>query len=403
MAQRAPGKGGLNEMLQLNAEQVGRLQALKLERDLARLSRALERGFPDIPARLGDRYPLLIRHGVLHAARHGLTHGLCVARYLACWFALGAEFENKPGFTWALTTLDAPTRSQGAKVFQLCRRTGEELARLAKAGSPGAGAMAASVFDQGIAEVDAASADSGPLGSLVPGGRVQLGEACDIDALDLRPADAAALLQYRFEQEQWQRVPAAAARAAVTVVAQSRAHGGSGPDKPPEVPADGALPERLHLLSPSGTQDLARLRLRTKAERVCDPEVHPLVTVNGPQGLNEWRGRQAHEIVLAMHAAAPAAPAGQGPSPVMAAESAPQYSLLSLNCCGLRDDGPPVGSLGTQLAVYPADQYLLAWQREPGPQMSWPDPRAERIAQAARVRVEREGVAMEGTRWRLGL
>ena len=84
-------------MLQLNAEQVQRLQAIKLERDIAHLSQVLAQAFADVPGRLGDRYALLVAHGMQRGAAQGLTHGLCVARLLACWFVLGAEFEATPG------------------------------------------------------------------------------------------------------------------------------------------------------------------------------------------------------------------------------------------------------------------------------------------------------------------
>ena len=83
-------------MLQLNAEQVQALQAIKRARDIRQLSDALALAFPDVPGRLGDRYGALIGHGVQRAATHGLDHAVCVARYLACWFMLGAEFETKP-------------------------------------------------------------------------------------------------------------------------------------------------------------------------------------------------------------------------------------------------------------------------------------------------------------------
>ena len=62
-------------VLQLNAEQVASLQALKLERDIARLSHALAKAFPDIPGRVGERYGQLIRHGLERAVAHASGGG----------------------------------------------------------------------------------------------------------------------------------------------------------------------------------------------------------------------------------------------------------------------------------------------------------------------------------------
>ena len=134
-------------------------------------------------------------------AAQGLTHGLCVARLLACWFVLGAEFEAKPGFEWAQEILASTRREQGAKVFQLCRRSREELARLALQAPPLPGLMAAAAFDQAIAALDAALMHMGTLGSLLPGFAVALGEACDIDALDLRLVETVQPQAYRIERK----------------------------------------------------------------------------------------------------------------------------------------------------------------------------------------------------------
>src|SRR5262249_1313243 len=108
-------------MLQLDAEQARRLRQIQAERGTRRVTGLLAQGLPAIAGRLGDRYAALFEHAVKLAAGHGLTHSLCLARYLACWFMLGAEFESRPGFEWARAILADPRRTQGAKVFQLCR------------------------------------------------------------------------------------------------------------------------------------------------------------------------------------------------------------------------------------------------------------------------------------------
>ena len=393
-------------MLQLNAEQAQHLHDLKRQRDVARLSQVLARCFPDIASRLADRFALLMQHGMQHATAHGLTHALCAARYVACWFALGAEFENKPAYRWARDILDAPARPQGVRVFQLCRRTGEELARLAQQPQPVAGAMPEAVFAGALRSLDAELMDAGIVGSLVPGGRVRLGEACDLDAVDVRVAEPWVLQQYRLEQHQWRRLPVAIARQGAAVTAQDD----SLPAAPaaPVAPATGdgsasvGLPP-LHLLSGSTGSELARLRIRTRADHCCDASVHPLIALDGPQGHREWRGRLAVDVQIGLPAAAAETPSGTGPHPVIGAETAPLYSVLSLSGCGLREAGRPLGTLQTSVAVHPCDQHLMTWHREPGAPVSIPDTSAGHATQACSVRLERDGVALEATRWRVGL
>jgi hypothetical protein len=381
-------------VLQLNAEQAARLHQLKLERDIARLSRALASAFPDVPARVGERYPQLIRHGLERATHHGLTHALCVARYLACWFALGAEFETRPAHGWAQDILGDLRRAQGAKAFQLCRRSSETLARLsaAAAAGPGAGAMSVAAFDQAVAALDAALADAGLVGSLIASGRVQLGEACDVDALDVRIAEPWVLQRYRLHEGVWRLMPVAAERAAVTIAAPAA-----------DAASPEGLPPVLYHLGPGDQRSVARLRVRTRAEHCCDFEVHPCVVYQGPREIKEWRGRLAGDLHIQLPADPGQPPAGDAPQPVIAAETAPQFGTLSIESCGLRSSGVPLGNVSTKVAVVPSDQFLMQWQREPGTPHAWPGAPAEPVVAPARVHVERDGVSWEATRWRLGL
>ena len=396
MAPRATGCDGRLIVLQLNAEQAARLQHLKLERDVARLSGALSTAFPDIPARVGERYPQLIRHGLQRATHHGLTHALCVARYLACWCALGAEFETRPAHAWALDILGDLRRAQGAKAFQLCRRSSEALARLAAPGAKG-GAMSAAAFEQAVAALDAALMDAGLIGSLIPSGRVQLGEACDLDALDVRAVEPWVLERYLLHEGVWRRMPMGGERAAVTLAADAPVDpAASGDDTP------AGLPACLYQLGPSDQRGMARLRVRTRAAHCCDFEVHPCVVFQGPQGVQEWRGRLAGDVQIGLPAD-PASPSpGEGPQPVIAAPTEPQYGKLSIGSCGLRSSGTPIGNVGAQVAVYASDQFLMSWQREPGPPHAWPDEVTEHVVPPPRVHIERDGVSWEATRWRLG-
>lgn len=390
-------------MLQLNLEQTQRLQAIKLQRDTVALAQALGSCFPDVPPRLGERYAMLVEHGVQRGARHGLFHAVCVARYLACWFIHGAEFETKPGFEWAAEILGSPRRDQGAKVYQLCRRVREDLARPPAAGMPPG--MAPPAFEAALAELDKRLMPRGTLGSLLPPQKVQLGSACDIDALDLRQPESTPVQPYQLEQGNWRRVP----RTAVADVRPITITAGTAP-RPSALPLGAApppppptLPPRLSLLTPPGGRDPARLRLRTRASHCCDPQVHPMASLNGAQGLTEWRGPHAADILFSLPAAAPLPVDADALQPRIAVETPSQVSLLSLSSCGLRDAGQSLGSPSTQLAVYSGEQHLVAWRRDAGGPLNLPDEPEQRPAPLSRIRIERDGVVLDSARWQAGL
>ncbi|MGS0756582.1 hypothetical protein ACVBEH_19255, partial [Roseateles sp. GG27B] len=385
-------------MLQLNVAQVQALQAIILQRDVQRMGDALALAFPAVVTRLGERFAALIQHGVQRAAALELTHGLCVARYLACWFVLGAEFESKPGFAWAQMILGDARRAQGAKVFQLCRRTRETLNQANSQAAPASGQIGGADFDTALALLDQGLMDSGTLGALSPGGRIQLGEACDIDALDLAlvlsPGTAAWRLRYTASQGQWQRLPCAPEPARITLNASQVSSA---------VPAS-TLPAQITVLSHPVGQQAAQLKLRLRAGSCCDTQTHPLVSLNSPQGLSDWRGLQTRDILFSLPAQPEAAASGLSLLPAIAVEVSPQLNLLSLSSCGLRDAGQSFGDLSTQLAVYPAEQHLLAWRRTSSAALSWPEPTAGQASPpAARCRLERDGLPLDSSRWQAGL
>ena len=366
-------------MWQLSPEQGAALAQLQRERDLMRLREALATAFPATAQRAGERLGALVDLGVARGQAHGLTHLLALARYLACWFVWGTEFDNKPGFEWARDILGADARDQGVKVFQLCRRSREELAR------PGApGAIGAESFDAAIAGLDAALGAGGALGTLLPRTRLRLGAACDIDVVEVGWVEASPMQLYRVEQGQWRRAPMLAERESVRIRA-----------------GDSGRPEALHVLS-SCAQDMLKLRVRTRADFRCDADMHPLVAMNGPQGPLDWRGRDSADQSVALCAAPPAPRPADALQPMMAAEGAVQDSLLSFGSCGLRDHGPALGSFDLRLRVHAREQHLLAWRREAGAVMSWPDARPADALPAPRVRIERDGLALDATRWQAG-
>ena len=338
-------------MLALSPEQTNALVAIKRGRDLRALASALTAAFPDVATRAGDRLPTLIEHGIQRGAAFGLLHAVGIARYLACWFMFGAEFEAKPEGAWARDIL-APVRPEGSKVFQLCRRGRELLSR------PQAGQVPAADFEAAIRAMDTALMPRGQIGSLLPPEKLTLGEPCDIDALDLRVTGPAPQIYKLQQQGQWQRTPTTESPQGLTL-------------------SNGApLPAQLHLLAKS-------LRVRSRAEKVCDHAVHPLLQHAGEQGLQEWRGHK-HAADVTLHLSALPAPQGQ------AVEGSPSLSLLTAAGCGLRENGEPFGEQKTQLAAYPADQHLLAWKREAS-------------SATARARIERDGQALDAARWTQGL
>ncbi len=365
-------------MIRLTAEQQQALEALALSRDLQRLGAIVTQAFPAVDARLGERKAALLEMGWQRASALGLSHGLAVARYLAAWFIFGAEFETKPGHEWALKLLAQPERPEGQRIFQLGRRVREELQR--QSGSAASGLPSAADFDAAMAQLDAALGEQGRMGSLLPRERLRLGSACDIDAVDITLIEPAPLQHYAVEQGQWRRVP--------TVL---------DPEKLRVVGLQGQepLPVQLNLLSLSEGGS-SRLRLRCRAAHVCDPAVHPLVDFNGVHGQYERRGPLTQDLQITL-------PLEAGPpQPLMAVEGGASYSRLGLAGCGLRESGAPMGEQSVRLAIYPAEQTMLAWRREAGPALRLP---AEPMARAPepRARLERDGQMLDARRWQAGL
>lgn len=359
-------------MLQLNPEQEQRLRALLQARDLARIGAVLAQAFPEVAARLGERRAALLEHGWQRARAHGLSHGLALARYLAAWFAFGADFEQQPGHEWARELLGR-SGSEGAKAYQLGRLSLETLR--ARAGQPGL--MPVEQFEAALALLDAELAGLGAIGSPLARLRLPLGQACDIGAIRLElPEAAQQRREYAYQQGQWQLQPALPDGAALTL------DGGQG------------LPPQLHLLSAPTTATAARLRVRLHMQACCDPLLHPLLSLNGEQGLRDWRGLRALDWSQALPGAP--APAGLGEA------AGARISTLRLDSCGLRDSGAALGSQQALLAVYPAAQQLLAWRREPGPELQLPSDQPSAPLRP-QLRLERDGSGLDVGRWQLGL
>ncbi len=364
----------------LNAEQAAGLVALQRRRDLQRVAQALAGAFPQASTRLGERWPAFIEHAALRAAAYGLDHLLCVARFVATWIANGAEFETQQA--WAAAILTDKQRSQGAKAYQLSVRVQEQLRSAPQAGQP-----SSTDYAQGLRQLDTQLANAGRLASLLQRERIQLGAACDVDAVDLRLLESPWRQHYTAVGGPWRREACVPRVTNVTLVHDAQA------DAAPRMPAQISLLSR-----PASAQAAAKLRVRVKAEHRCDALLHPLLQCIGPLAERSLRGDLAADVTLDVYADT----AFEAEAfPHMGEESSPQYSSLTTACCGLRARGVPMGELSTLLAAYDATQYLLAWRREPTAAWQLPAEAPPAIG-VARCRSERDGQICDASAWQRG-
>jgi hypothetical protein len=361
----------------LSPEQATRLGALQRRRDLERIGRSLTGAFPEARERLGERWDEFVEHGAKRAADYGLVHMLCVARFLATWVACGADFETRQ--PWSAAILTDAKRSQGAKAYQLCVRVLEQLRSAPQPGQP-----AAADFAQALRLLDDGLAGAGTLASLLPRQRIRLGDACDIDAAELRLVDPGWRQHYTAQGGPWRREACAPPVASVTLVHDPLA------DAAPRWPA------QITLLShPTSSAAAAQLRVRVKAEHCCDGLLHPLLQWLEPTGSRSWRGEIAGDTTLRVQARAAPDPATL---PSMGEEGSPQFSALAVASCGLRTRGVPVGELSTMLAAYDASQHLIAWRREAMPPWELPAEAPPPIVEA-RCRREVDGEPVDSSGW----
>lgn len=377
-------------MLSLNEAQLAALEGLKFRRDLQRLGEVLAEAFPELPARLGERYPRLIEHGVQRARIHGLDHAVGVGRYLACCCAFGADFDSRPEQAWARPVLAAVESAPGLRIFQLGRRATEALRRMAAEGRVAAGLPAS--FEQALPRLDRALMPLGRIGRLLPPEWLQLGEPCDLAHVDLLPLAPVAWQHYRYEAGQWRRLPQPVQPSALRLPVPL------APDGPPGSAA--REPQRVYTLAPGG-EGVLRLQVRTELAACCDPEVHPRLSLQHAAGLRDWRGRHAHAVSLEL--AAPAAVDWPAPGKGLAAEGGVDWSRIAVETCGLRSADAPIGDLGLDLGLLPATQWMMAWRREPGPSWSWPHRDPLPLPPPPRLHLERDGQAQAARLWQEGL
>lgn len=365
----------------LSPEQAARLTSLQRGRDLRRIGEALAAGFPEVHGRLGGRWHEVVELGAGRAAAYGLVHMLCVARFLATWVACGVEFETRQ--PWAAAILTDARRSQGAKAYQLCVRVLEQLRTAPQPGQP-----APADFAQALRRIDGDLASAGTLASLLPRERIRLGEACDVDAVELRLVDTDWRQHYTARGGPWRREGCAPKASSVTLVHDALA------DAAPR------LPERITWLGrPLSADAAARLRVRVKAEHRCDAMLHPVLECVGAEGTVSLRGDATVDTTIGLHAEAPA---DADTLPHIGEEDSPRFSRLTIGSCGLRARGVSIGELSTLLAVYDARQHLIAWRREPLASWQLPADAPPPVA-APRCRREVDGELADSTAWLSGL
>lgn len=309
-------------------------------RFVGQLADHLAAQWPAMQERLGDRYPAFVELATQQALQRGLQGAVAVARYVNLWFVWGPAFHDKPGFEWAQGLLAAPREREWASVHQLVQRSLAELQRLPDTRiTPPSLAVA----DQRLIDRFAALGRHGALHPPEPLPLPRL--ACDLEAVELRLLEPAVTEHYVLQAAAWQRAPL--------------------PAVPPlRVDAAQPLPRLVAVLSsPPGTAAQTRLQLRSRTHAVCDGQAHPALLFAGTHGLWQWLGHETRAVSWPV-ASLQQADAPHGPGTAIGEETSPDIFKLELQTCGLRDQGDALGSLATQLWVWPAAQWWLEIERK---------------------------------------
>jgi hypothetical protein len=334
--------------------------------------------WPAMPERLGERYAAFVEHAVQQAEKRGLRRAAAVARYVNLCFVWGPAFQDKPGFEWAAGLLAAPREREWATTHQLLRRSLAELQRLPDTRIEPATLAAA---DERLLERFGALGRRGELHPYEPAPLPRA--ACDLEAVELRLLEAAVDQQYELQDGQWQRVPLPA-------------------PNPVRVTAADPAPRLIAVLShPPSQRPQARLQLRSRAHTQCDGNVHPALNFAGTHGLWNWIGHETRAVswpVATLEQAGPAA----GPGTALGEETSPDIFKLELQVCGLRDEGDALGSMNTQLWVWPAAQWWLELERQVAPAQPVVAGQAPAARGTTRARVECDGQLEDSQPLRLG-
>ena len=259
-------------------------------------------------------------------------------------------------------------------MHQLVQRSLQELALLADARIHASALLAA---DQQLLNAFAALGARGALHPAVAEPAPQA--ACDLQAVELRVLALAVTQAYELHSGGWSRV-------ALPEPAPLRVLGGHTPLGLPPLVAllshAGAGAHTFNALTP--TTPLTQLQARLSTVAVCDSDVHPELRLAGSHGLWRWRGHEARACSWPLATLVQAGPAA-GPGTAVGEETSPEVLQLDINCCGLRNEGEALGSLRTQLWVWPAAQWWLQLQRQATSQQPPP----------TRCQLEQDGAACD--------
>ena len=348
---------------------------------VADLAAHLAGRWPAMPERLGERYPAFIDRAVQQALGLGITRAAAVARLVNLGFVWGPAFHERPDHDWApplLALAGQSTDGDWLALHQLVQRSLQALQRL-----PGS-----RITPQALAEADGGLIDR--YGALGHHGHLQPADpppapraACDLEAADLRLLDEGWLQQ---------------------AVLGGTAPDGTAPDWqrqavawPPALRVDAArpLPAQIAALShPRGQGPQARLQVKLRPLCVCDGDRHPQLDFGGPHGRWTWAGhagKSASWLLAPREQPLPRAGAGA----IVAEETSPELHRLDIGLCGLRDSGPVLGAQRCTVAVWPATQWWLQWQRSPAPpQALLPGPRPWQRG-GTLCRIERDGQPLD--------
>lgn len=307
---------------------------------VVRLSAHLAAQWPALPERLGERYAAFVEHAVQQAEKRGLDTAAAVARYVNLCFIWGPSFQDRPGFEWALGLLASQRIGPWGILHQLVHRSLVELQRLPDARIDPATLLAA---DERLIDTFGHLGKRGALHPPEPPPRPR--RPCDLEAAELRLLEPAVAEHYVHAGGEWQRV-------ALPLPVPLR------------IDIANPAPRIVGVLSRApGERPQARLQLRSRSLAICDDAVHPALRFAGPHGLWRWHGHETRAVSWPVATRAQPAPAA-GPGSAIAEETTPEISMLELQVCGLRDEGEAIGSVATQVWVWPSAQWWLEVRRQ---------------------------------------
>ena len=340
---------------------------------LQQLAEHLVAQWPAMQERLGDKHQVFVELAAQQALKLGLVRAASVARYANLCFVWGPNFHDRPGFEWARGLLAAPREREWATMHQLLRRSLAELQRLPEARIQPEALRAADERLMGRFGL------LGQHGALHPAEPPPLPlQACDLEAVEVCLLEAAVTEHYQLQAGAWQRV-ALPAPAPVRVTAA---------DSMPRLlavlavlPHSNAGPER---------RSQTRVQLRSRSHAVCNGDVHPALNFAGSHGLWRWAGHETRAVSWPVQALAQPVQSA-GPGTAVAEETSPDIFKLDLQVCGLRDEADALGNQGTQLWVWPAEQWWMELERQvPGSQPVVLG-REPTLRAATRCNVQRDG------------